>query len=251
MNWFARSLFAAVASLAAELACAAPATRVATDGSSGVYVLGSLHALHDRERDFTYEQLGAIIAAIHPDILVLEVTSKELADRSETRGRPEYPRIVWPYLAAQKAVAVAMEPDPPLYDELVAGSSEEMTDLKRRDPAKAAFLSRYRGSIDIMLQRHWTDAAKTQDGLTADLMRASAIVQAALAGTRFEEVQDRWDQHMVAGALAVVRAHPDKRILVLASYRNRHLFDEALRAEMPGRAVDLERWLKERPSAGR
>jgi hypothetical protein len=45
-------------------------------------------------------------------------------------------------------------------------------------------------------------------------------------------------------ALAAVRNAPDKRVLVLCSYRNRHNFEDAVRAQAADRLVDMQAWLR-------
>jgi hypothetical protein len=43
-----------------------------------------------------------------------------------------------------------------------------------------------------------------------------------------------------------IRANPGKKILVLASYRNRHYFVDALRGDFANRLIDMEDWIRNR-----
>lgn len=236
-------LLASALAAAAPVESAAPA-KAQAEPVNGVYLLGSLHALHGREPEFDYRKLARLVEVLRPDVLVLEVTPKELEKRSETRGRPEYPNAIWPYLESRRLIVVAMEPDEPLYGELVGNASQAFQEFGKNSPEQAAFLKSYKESLDQVLMRYWTNPGETQNDHTADLTAALARLQELLVGGKFEETQKRWDEYMVGKSVAAIREHPRARILVMASYRNRHLFDEALRREAPDRFVDMELWLK-------
>lgn len=237
MKALRRALLAAVAVLAL--------TGASAPKDDAVFVLGALHALHDKEAGFGYDRLRHLILAADPDVILLEVTPEELEGRLETKGRPEYPRAIWPLLAQSPAIqALAMEPAGTQYQQMVGAASAEMAAIKARDPAIATAWSRFNASLSTALQAHWTTPDTTHDAVTDDLARAWYAVARESLGPRRAKGQMEWDGFMIDRAREAVAAHPGKRVLVLGSYRNRHLFQEALSKQAPERMVDMEEWLK-------
>jgi len=238
MKAFRPAVLAAIAVLALTAAANPPK-------DDAVFVLGALHALHEKEADFGYDRLKHLILAADPDVILLEVTPEELEGKLETKGRPEYPRAVWPLLAQSPEIkALAMEPAGDQYKQMVGAASAEMAAIKSRDPAAAAAWSRFNASLGTALQAHWITPDTTHDTVTDDLARAWYAVARESLGPRMAAGQVEWDGFMIDHAREAIAAHPGKRVLVLGSYRNRHLFEEALRKQAPERVVDMEEWLK-------
>lgn len=210
-----------------------------------VLVIGALHDLHSREPAFGYDQLRAAILAFAPDILVLEVRPDELAERKATPGRPEYPAVIWPLLAAMDVKAVAMEPGGELFEAIAGEAGAAFDALKRHDPDGSAALSRLNGNVDEILLIHWQRPAQVQDDTTASMTAGVQAAQFALAGPAFAAAQARWDGHMSLQALEAVRAHPDKRVMVIGSYRNRALLERVVRAAAPQRAIGAAAWFEQ------
>lgn len=212
--------------------------------AAGVYVLGALHALHQTEDSFDFEALRRIVVAIKPDVVVLEVRPDELADRKETQGRPEYPKVIWPLLAGSPITAVAMEPGDQVFAQMTGDASSAMKAFTTRDPEGAKQWSGYQRAFETVLRAHWQHPADTHDATTASLSRAYYVAQYATIGEAIKTVQEQWDRFMVDRALEAVRAAPDQRVLILCSYRNRHRFVDALQSAAPSRLVEMESWLK-------
>jgi hypothetical protein len=217
----------------------------AAEPRDAVFVVGALHDLHAAESAFDFEGLGRVIDAIQPDVLVLEVRPDELEGRLDTQGRPEYPAVVWPWLADHDVQAVAMEPGGAEFARITSAAGAQITALQARDPDAGAYRGRLRQSLETALQAYWTNAADTQNGVTADIARSWAITEAELVGAEFGTIQAEWDNHMLTQAQAAMRAHPGKRILVLGSYRNRAGLEAGLRPVAGGRLVDTEAWLRD------
>lgn len=226
------------------LLLATSAQAASPQAPDGVYVLGALHGLHGEEPGFDYDRLAAVIATAKPDVLVLEVRPDELDSRTETPGRPEYPKVVWPYLASHRATAVAMEPGGARFREITGAVGARIAAFEAKDPEGAARWKRLRQSMRTALQAHWAQPADTQDQVTADLAAAEATTEVQLLGPGFAASQSEWDSHMVGEARAAVLAHPGKRVLVLGSYRNRAILEAGLRSAAPDRIVDVEAWLR-------
>lgn len=218
---------------------AAPAAAEDTE----IFIFGALHGLHEQEESFGYDELDRVIRAINPDVLLLEVTPEELAGKLETKGRPEYPKVIWPMLAGKAPKLYAMEAGQPLYGELTADAGKRFAEFKQQWPAADAALAGHSKATSDVLLAHWKSVADTQDEATDALGRArtqlnAALVPAAAAG------QGRWDGVMVDVARKAIAENPGKRILVLGSYRNRYMFVEQLRGTNGARLVDMKGWLE-------
>ena len=218
-----------------------PAVRAQT---AGVYVVGALHALHQSEDSFDFNALQRVVTAIKPEVMVLEVRPDELAERKETQGRPEYPKVIWPLLAGAPIKAVAMEPGDQLFAQMTGDASKAMNAFTTRDAEGAKRWSAYQRAFETVLRAHWQHPADAHDATTTSLSRAYYVTQYATIGEAMKTVQEQWDQFMVDRALEAVRAAPDQRVLILCSYRNRHRFVDALGATASSRLVDMEAWLK-------
>jgi len=208
-----------------------------------VFVLGALGALHDREESFDFETLERVIRAIGPQVLLLEVTPEELRDRLDTRGRPEYPNVVWPMLGeARGPESYAMEAGEPLYGELTSEGSELWTAFQNERPTESAAFAAYaEAATDVLLAR-WKSPADTQDEATDALARSQRRLRAALVPA-VGWIQVRWDRVMLDVATKAIAQNPGKRVLVLGSHHNSGMFVEAL-GELPGvRLVDMRSWL--------
>ena len=217
---------------------ATPATAEDTE----LFILGALHGLHEREDSFGYDELDRVIRAIKPDVVLLEVTPEELAGKLETKGRPEYPKVVWPMLTGAAPKAYAMEAGQPLYGELTSGATKQFTEFEQKFPAEDAALTSHSKATSDVLLAHWKSVADTQDQATDDLGRARAQLTAALVPASVDG-QTRWDSTMVEVARRAILENPGKRVLVLGSYRNRFMFVDELAETKGAKLVDMKSWL--------
>jgi hypothetical protein len=229
----------ATALLAAATLCA-PA-----QADDKIFILGALHGLHESEDSFSYTDLEAIIKRIAPDVMVLEVRPDELMERKDTPGRPEYPAVIWPMLDTSGIAMVAMEPGGEDFARMTGKASAAFEALGKENPEGAAFLRKYRQSLEAALVTYWQSPAMSQDTVTATLAAGYARVQLSYLGADYETVQQDWDGHMADVALETAKANPDKRILVLASFRNRQVLTDTISAALPGRVSDMAEWLRQ------
>ncbi|MBU1376569.1 MAG: hypothetical protein KKE02_18650 [Alphaproteobacteria bacterium] len=215
----------------------------ATAPLDGVYVVGAIQRLHATEPSFSFDDLRRIIDAVRPDVLVLEVRPDELAERKDTQGRPEYPAVVWPWLAAHPATALPMEPGGKAFEAMTGDAGRRFEAFAKEQPEADAYMTRLGRALSSVLQDHWRHPADAHDAVTRDLIRAQGLAQAKLGGEGFATSQAAWDGYMVDRTREAIAAHPGKRILVLASYRNLNAFRTGLTGE--ARLVDMEPWLRE------
>lgn len=233
--------FAALALCTAPMAAQAQAPQHPLPPDA-VIVLAALHTLHPREDDFTYADLERLLESAAPDILVTETRPDELADRADTPGRPEYPAMVWPWLAARGTAVEAMEPGGETFARMTRAAGEKYSRFERERPTQAAETDRLKRAITLTLIDHWRHPADAHDQRTRDLVEAAALIEQALGGPGRDEGQREWDGFMIARVREIVAANPGKRIVVLASYRNQQAFREGLAGEP--RLVDAEPWIR-------
>lgn len=220
------------------LGCAADAPHSPAE----VFVLGSLGALHGREESFSYEDLDEAIRGIDPDVILLEVTGDELAGRA--RGKPEYARVVWSLLEEPDApMAYAMEAEPALYDEIVSEGADILTEFAESRPAANAALQAWTEATTEALLAHWNRPSATQDETTDQMARARLALRSGLI-PESRRLQERWDSAMVAAVQQAIRENPGSRILILGTFRNRFMFEDALREMLGTRVVDVSAWLR-------
>jgi hypothetical protein len=222
------------------LGCAAtPANADDTE----LFILGALHGLHEQEESFGYAELERVIEAIKPDVMLLEVTPDELAGRLETKGRPEYPKVIWPMLARNQVEAYAMELGQPQYGELTGDAGRRWGEFKKSFPADDSALTAHATATSNVLLAHWKSVADTQDNATDALGRARTELSDAMVAES-APIQMRWDMAMVESVKAAIAENAGKRILVLGSYRNRYMFVEQLRGTKNAQLIDMQNWLE-------
>lgn len=222
--------------------CAGLAAPACAEPADGVYVVAAIQRLHASEPDYGYPQLRRILDAVKPDVVVLEVRPEEAEARGDTPGRPEYPNVVWPWLADHPLPVISMEPGGRAFAQMTGAAAAKFERFNKEKPAESAYMSSLRRSLSAALQAHWRHPADAHDRVTADLVRAETLAQTELGGQAFKTGQAAWDGYMVARTREAIAAHPGKRILVLASYRNLDAFREGLKGE--ARLVDMEPWLR-------
>jgi len=136
-----------------------------------------------------------------------------------------------------------MEPGGTLFTELTSRVAAIASEHARRDSVGATFWRRYQTAFATALGAHWNSPVDAHDDTTEVMCRSFYLMQAAMLGDAFKTIQDRWDDFMTMRALEAVRRHPESRVVVLASYRNRHRFVDVLRAAVPERVVSMQKWL--------
>lgn len=235
----------ALLALSATLIWLNPPAAVARPAADSVLVLGALHDLHAREPAFDYDDLREAIVAFAPDVLVLEVRPDELAERKGTPGRPEYPAVIWQLLAGSHVQAVAMEPGGETFTAITTEARAALDAFRQRDPDGAAALSRLDKASQDVLLAHWQSAGQSQDETTTVVVEAVRTAQFALAGPAFAAAQSRWDTFMSQRALEAVRSNPGKRVMVIASYRNRALLERAVRDTPGHRVIEATSWFED------
>lgn len=237
----ARSLAAALVLITALLAGASPARAQA---ASEVFVLATLYQRHSTTPVYGHDSLGAIIRRIAPEVVVLDVSPKELRSRTVAPSKAEYPEVIFPLVAAEGYEAYPGEPDEPAFTEIVNGLGEALRRFRTEQPELAEADKEFGEAAFAALARLWQSPADVNSAITDQVLRARRQYQDRLAGPAVAEAWRRWNDH----ALAIVRraraGHPGKRLLVLIGVENCGPLREALRQEPGVSLVDMEAWLR-------
>jgi hypothetical protein len=91
---------------------------VAETRQTEVIVLSTLHQLHGETEGYSYEDLSNLIERLNPDVLAVELTTKDLESRRDQSVKQEYQESVFPLLEKHNYIVVPLEPSPPLLGEL-------------------------------------------------------------------------------------------------------------------------------------
>lgn len=201
-----RVLFALLACLSAGAVAAQPAE---------VVVLATLHQFHADNPGYDYGVLRDAIRALAPDAIAVELTAADLAGRRPQAIKREYPETVYPLLDEGGIDAIALEPDQPLYDELVGRFREGQRALAEQHPGRAEAFGIYGTAVYDFLFAHWTSLAAVNDAPTDAVLDSKHRFQAALFGEPEVAAWEGWNGHFLARILDAARERPGQRILVL------------------------------------
>lgn len=215
----------------------------AQQAPTDVYLIGTLYKRHEQVPAFDVAVLRRIIADIKPDVMVLDVTPEELKKKSVHASKIEYTQTVFPLIASGSYAVYPAEPAEPMFSEIVQGLSARLGEFDQQQPALSAAFKKNEQALYAVLKPYWTSAARVQDDVTAGAIDASAALQGELVGAVLKSADARWDRHTADAVIRAVKAHPGKRVLVLAGIRNRPTVKLHLAAEPAIRLVDMPAWL--------
>lgn len=220
------------------------ATVLDAAGRSQVFVVGSLYQRHDSVAVYDLKSLAALIDAIQPQVLVLDVSPTELAEQKVWPGKIEYVQVVFPYLNRHTLKAYAGEPAEPLFSEISGGVGLARKQLASDNPAAAAAMEQSRKATYAALAAYWKSPAEVHDATTERIVVGLKSVEEALVGEVERRGSDRWDAHAAAMTRLAVKENPGKRILQITGLENL----PRVRAELKGspgiELVDMAGWIE-------
>lgn len=211
---------------------------------TGVFVVGTLYRRHEQVPAYSTEVLRRIIVAIKPDVLVLDVTPEELAEKKVHASKIEYPQTIFPLVETGDYAVYAAEPAKPMFDEITQGIGKAMKELSEKQPDVDQALDAQSDATYAALKLHWTSPAKAHDAVTATATSGKIRLRGALVGPVMDDADVRWNQHTADVALRAAQEHPGKRILVLTGVENRPFVSANLASAGAVDLVDMESWLK-------
>jgi hypothetical protein len=213
---------------------------------SDVFVVGTLYRRHAETSAFGLDALRCTIEAIDPEVVVLDVTPKELAEQSVHASKIEYPGVIFPLVKARGLVAYPAEPAEPMFSEIVQGIIRANEALAAKRPAAVDTMQAFARATYSALRQSWSTAADVQSAATAAVLAGKRALEGSLVGPVQVEGSRRWDEHTASVVRRAVGEHPGRRVLVLTGIENRPVVAGELEGAPGVRLVDVERWLRER-----
>ncbi|HEY0659823.1 MAG TPA: hypothetical protein VGD21_00650 [Lysobacter sp.] len=209
-----------------------------------VFVIGTLYRRHEQVPAYGTDVLRKMIVAVEPDVLVLDVTPEELANKKVHASKIEYPQVIFPLAESGRYAVYAAEPAKPMFDEITQGIGKAMKELAEKKPEVDQALKAQSDATYTALKLHWTSPAKAHDAVTATATSSKIRLRGALVGPVMESGDARWDQHTADVALRAAQEHPGKRILVLTGIENRPFVSANLARAGSVKMIDMEAWLQ-------
>jgi hypothetical protein len=238
-----RVAIAAATLVVGIIPCAAAAQQSAAP--SEVFVLATLYGRHASTPAYGHAELRGLIERIRPDVVVLDVSPRELREQTVAASKREYPEVIFPLVRQHRYRAYAGEPDEPEFSTIVGQLSRALASFRSEQPALAAADREYERAIFSALAQSWRTPADVNGALTDQLLAARRAYQDGVAGAQVGDAWRRWNAHAVSTVVRAHRENPGKRILVLVGVEN----CPRLRADLAGvpglRLVDMERWLSD------
>jgi hypothetical protein len=180
-----------------------------------VIVLSTLHQLHGKTRGYSFDTLTEIIEWLEPNILAVELTPADLASRREQGTKQEYQRSVFPLLEENDYAAIALEPAPPLYDELVGMLRQSQQELANSSPENAALFDVYVTTLFEYLGEYWDSPVAVNSTASDMLFESKHRFQSKIFGPVEATVWERWNEYFLQQILTAAADNPGKRIVVL------------------------------------
>lgn len=187
---------------------------VAQAASARVFVLATLHSMHEKVPGYGYEALGRAIESLAPDVLCLEIRPKDLEKRGPEGIKKEYPRVIYPLIARHQYRLYAMEPAEPTYSEIVKPYAAAEQQFGTAHPAQAEAFNAYAEDALNALVTYWTTPAHVNDAVTDAVYAGKHALQEAMIGPGERKGWEAWNQHFLAVIKRAAQENPGRTIVV-------------------------------------
>lgn len=232
---------AALACIVAALAL--PSLAVA-QRTAEVYVLATLYGRHTTTPAYGHAELRRLITAINPEVVVLDVSPRELRDQRVHPSKAEYPEVIFPLVRERGWRAYPGEPDEPEFGEIVGRLGRALGEFKAGRPDAARADKAYEEATWAALAQFWVSAADVNGALTDQLLQARRSYQDRVAGPEVADAWRRWNDHAATMVGRAAAENPGARILVLIGVENCGALRRTLAARPDLRLVDMEPYLR-------
>jgi hypothetical protein len=183
---------------------------------ASVLVLSTLHNFHEKVPGYGFDTLKKILEDLHPDILAVELTERDLASQRDQSIKQEYQRSVFPFLRAHPVSVITLEPEEPLYSKLAGDLRGAERALRRSSPAKFQALSAFEEDLWFgYLLPKLIKPCDANSRETDSLFEVKHRYQNMMFGPRYKAAWDGWNQYALDKIIAAARSNPGKKIVVL------------------------------------
>jgi len=212
---------------------------------SEVYVLSTLYRRHAQTPAYGHDTLRALIERVRPDVVVLDVSPRELREQTVHPSKAEYPQVIFPLARTHGYRAYPAEPDEPEFTEIVSGLSRSLETFRTSRPDAASVDSQDDEATYAALARLWRTPADVNGALTDRLLATRRHVQDVIAGPEVANAWRRWNDHTLSVIRRAAQENPGRRVLVLIGVENAAMLRPALAGDANITLVDVEAWLSE------
>lgn len=238
VHWYLGQL-----ALAALLGSVPPVMAQAAPTTTDVYVLATLYRRHQTTPAYDHATLRRAIMRIAPEVVVLDVSPRELREQQVHPSKAEYPEVIFPLVKERGYRAYPGEPDEPVFTEVVQKLGASLKAFHAEHAEKARADKAYEEATWAALGEMWKAPADVNSEATDRLLAARRAYQDRLAGPAVADAWRRWNEHAVTMVHQAARENPGKRILVLIGVENTAALRTSLGNAAGVRLVDMEAWL--------
>lgn len=194
-----------------------------------IYLIPTLHQVHDEVTNYSYDDLKGVLERIKPDILLVELTKNDIKAEKEQRNKVEYNRVVLPYAKANEVPMVALEPDEPLRSELINNMKANNLRAAKEDSVEVTLFDEFLG----VFYDHFSDVYIVSGAyLTSPEFdrrcRLKHEIQAMVYGEVERETWDDWNQHFLDVTIRTNAENTDKKIAILVGAEHHYWQKEGL-----------------------
>jgi hypothetical protein len=185
-----------------------------------VLVLSTLHQYHAQASCYGFSTLRAIIAALAPDLLLLEVSEEDLRTRPDERIKREYPEVVYPLLAALGVQALALEPSGDGRHALIERmrAAESQFRDSERSEAHYAYVNEWFKSLVSC----WRTPADVNSTGTDAAVFAKHAIEKSIYPPDSTRSWEEWNQHFLDQITNAVNQRRPRLALVLVGLEHSH-----------------------------
>lgn len=208
-----------------------------------VVILSTLHQFHATNANYSFEILSKTIETIKPDVLALELTPKDLQTGREQKVKLEYAKSVFPLIEKHKYKTVTLEPDEPLFTELINLLKESNKENQEKSPQKVEAFSIYSDALYDYLFKHWNSVKAVNSSETDALFEVKHNFQNSLFGEKEAKVWNDWNTHFLKQILNSAAQNNGKRILVLVGAEHSYWLRKNLRIKPEINLLEIQDFL--------
>lgn len=208
-----------------------------------VFVLSALHQFHGKDNTYTFDRLSEIVEGYAPDIIAVELTPSDLANRKNQKTKQEYQNSIFSVADRLKATMVPMEPVEPEFSRLVGLIRASEAEVRETWPVASESFSTYTESLYKYLFDYWRSACEVNSPVTDALFEVKHDFQNRVFGDKQQRGWEGWNSHFLGKILDAAKENPGKRIIVIVGAEHSYWLRKELRGRNdlvlvePGKAI--------------
>ncbi len=176
-----------------------------------IIILATLHQFHLKSQFYSLDDLRTIIEKIDPDVICIELTEKDLKDKSAQTIKIEYPKCILPLSQEKGYMLIPMEPSEPDYSRIINKYKQMNKEIESK---KIEIFGLYTEVLYDYLFTYWDSPIAVNSSLTNVFFEVKHNFQGSLFGSIEKECWSEWNTHFLNTILEACKTYKEKRILV-------------------------------------